>query len=78
MSAALIQIEQEDKSTTVCNFCDSSLSIGQWIKKFYVCISYETTQYKFAPTMLLRVIVYKLVHFPNTQDTGFQTQILSQ
>ena len=80
ISAVLIQIEQEDKSTTVCNFCDSSFKYytGQWIKKFYVCISYEKTQYNFAPTMLFRVMVHKLVHFPNTQDTGFQTQIQSK
>ena len=60
MSAVLIQIEQEDKSTKVYNFCDSSFKYytGQWIEKFYVCISYETTQYNFAPTMLFRVMVH--------------------
>ena len=83
MSAALIQIEQEDKSTTVCNFCDSSfkyytLVSGSRSSTMYVCISYETTQYKFAPTMSFRVMVHKLVHFPNTQDMGFQSQIQSQ
>ena len=81
MSAVLIQIEQEHKSTTLqCNFCASSFKYytGQWIKKFYVCISCQATQYNFAPTMLFRVMVHKLVHFPNTKDTGFQSQILRQ